>query len=304
MPGVKNPFSRMMFLLVILLTLSSTSCTRLEQLQADNTPQQWLDTHSHVLVQAGPLNFVFAEPSSTVLVYGLGLVLLWAAWRFYRHKKDSRSGQLWALGLLIWAVSTFSAGTSYQAFSYEIKCAGKELCSWTSWWEIWYLALYVLSMNLCAAAVAFSSLTRQARKPLLIYLALMTLAYEGVLFTGALLPQQFMASFECMVLFILPTFLLLFAINLTGYVRRKDPLELRLLLAWVLMALVTAAYFGFLVSGIAERLWAAGIWFNANDVLHIGLIGWVLYLVFRCEPLITDRAEYNAQLLANISTRQ
>ncbi len=290
MSGIKTPFSRILRLMLLLLALSSTACTRLEQLQTETTPQQWLDTHAHIQVQAGPFDLVWAEPSSTVFVYGLGLVLLWAAWRFYAHKRDSRAGQLWALGLLIWALSTFSAGTSYQAFSYEIKCAGKELCSWTSGWEIAYLALYVLSMNLCAAAVGFSSLTRQARKPFLIYLALLTLAYQGVLFTGALLPQQFMASFECMVLFVLPTFLLLFAINLTGYVRRKDPLELRLLLAWVLMALVTAAYFGFLMSGIAEGLWAAGIWFNANDVLHLGLIAWVLYLVFRCEQWIADRA--------------
>ena len=293
MAGIKTSFSRRLFLLGIVLLLSSAACTRLAQLQTDTTPQQWLDTHAHVLVQAGPFDFVLAEPSSTVLVYGLGLVLLWAAWRFYRHKQDSRAGQLWALGLLIWALSTFSAGTSYQAFSYEIKCAGQVLCSWTSWWEIAYLALYVLSMSICAAAVGFSSLTLRARKPFLIYLALTTLAYQGVLFTGALLPQQFMASFECMVLFVLPTFLLLFAINLTGYVRRKNPLELRLLLAWVLMALVTAAYFGFLMSGIAATLWAAGIWFNANDVLHIGLIGWVLYLVFRCEALMTDRAAYS-----------
>jgi hypothetical protein len=291
MTGIKNPFLRKFFLLWVVLTLSLTSCSRLEQLQSDNTPQQWLASHSHIVVKTGPFDFVFAEPSSTILVYGLGLVLLWAAWRFSVHKKDSRSGKLWALGLFVWAISTFSAGTSYQAFSYEIKCAGNDLCNWTSWWEIWYMALYVLSMGIIAAAVAFSSLTRQARKPFLIYLMLITLVYEVVLFSGALLPNQLMVSFEFMLLFIVPTFLVLFAINITGYRRRKEALEARLLLAWVLMGLVTAAYFGFLLSGIAKQLWDSGIWFNANDVLHIGLIGWVLYLVFRCENLITDRAE-------------
>jgi uncharacterized membrane protein YwzB len=291
MAGIKNPFLRKFFLLWVVLTLSLTSCSRLEQLQSDNTPEQWLASHSHVLVKTGPFDFVFAEPSSTIFVYGLGLILLWAAWRFYAHKKDSRSGKLWALGLLVWALSTFSAGTSYQAFSYEIKCAGKEICSWTSWWEIWYMALFVLSMGIIAAAVAFSSLSHRARKFFLIYLILITGAYEIVLFSGALLPNQLMVSFEFMLLFVVPTFLALFAVNITGYVRRKETLEVRLLLAWVLMALVTAAYFGFLLSGIAKQLWDSGIWFNANDVLHIGLIGWVLYLVFQCEHLIADKAE-------------
>jgi len=288
---IKKPFRRRFFLLWIVLTLSLASCSRLEQLQSDNTPEEWLASHSHVVVKTGPFDFVFAEPSSTIFVYGLGLVLLWAAWRFFVHKKDSSSGKLWALGLLVWALSTFSAGTSYQAFSYEIKCAGKNLCSWTSWWEIWYMALYVLSMGMIAAAVAFSSLTRRARKPFLIYLLAITLIYEVVLFSGALLPNQLLVSFEFMLLFVIPTFLVLFVINLKGYLNSKERLELRLLLAWVLMALVTAAYFGFLLSGIARQLRDSGIWFNANDVLHIGLIGWVLYLVFRCEHLIADRAE-------------
>jgi hypothetical protein len=289
MPHINNPFLRRFFVLWIALTLGLTSCSQLDQLQTDNTPEEWLASHFHVRIQAGQFDFVFAEPSSTILVYGLGVILLWTAWRFYAHKKDSVTGKLWALGLLVWAMSTFSAGTSYQAFSYEIKCAGKALCSWTSWWEIWYMALFVLSMGIIAAAVSFSSLSRDARKPFLLYLLVITLIYEVLLFTGAFLPNQFMASFEFMLLFVIPTFLVLFAINLRNYLRHKEMLELRLLLAWVLMAVVTAAYFGFLLSGIAKQLWEVGIWFNANDVLHIGLVGWVLYLVFRCEQLIVDR---------------
>jgi hypothetical protein len=289
MSGINNPVLRRFFVLWITLTLGLTSCSQLEQLQSANTPEQWLASHSHVRIQAGTVDFVFAEPSSTIFVYGLGLVLLWATWRFYTHKKDSVSGKLWALGLLVWAISTFSAGTSYQAFSYEIKCAGKALCSWTSWWEIWYMALFVLSMGIIAAGVGFSSLKRTARKPLLVYLLAITLVYQVVLFSGAFLPNQLMVSFELMLLFVVPTFLVLFAINLQGYLRRKETIELRLLLAWVLMAVVTAAYFGFLISGIAKQLWDLGIWFNANDVLHIGLIGWVMYLFFRCEQLIEDK---------------
>ena len=156
------------------------------------------------------------------------------------------------------------------------------------------MALYVLSMGIIAAAVAFSSLSRNARKPFLIYLLAITLIYEVLLFRGALLPDQWMVSFEFMLLFVVPIFLALFAINIAGYVRRKETLEMRLLLAWVLMGLVTAVYFGFLLSGLAKQLWDSGIWFNANDVLHTGLISWVFYLVFRCENLIADIAEKHA----------
>ena len=290
MAGIKNSFLWKFFLAWAVLSFSLTSCSQLAQLQTDTTPEEWLASHSHIRIQSANLDFVFAEPSSTIFVYGLGLVLLWATWQFYAHKKESTTGRLWSLGLFIWALSTFSAGTSYQAFSYEIKCAGKALCSWTSWWEIWYMALYVLSMGTIAVAVAFSSLSQNARKPFLVYVLAITFIYEILLFSGALLPNQLMVSFEFMLLFVIPTFLALFAINLSGYKRHKKPLELRLILAWLLMAVVTGAYFGFLLSGISSQLWESGIWFNANDVLHIGLIGWVLYLVFRCKDLIADKA--------------
>lgn len=289
MTALKKSFLGKFLLPWLLLALSLAGCTQLDQLQSGNSPEQWLASHSHVRIEIGPLDFILAEPSSTVFVYGLGLVLLWAAVRFYMHNKDSVAGKLWALGLLVWAVSTFSAGTSYQAFSYEIKCAGREICSWTSWWEIWYMALFVVSMGLIAAGVGFSSLERPARKALLVYLGLITLAYQILLFVGAFLPVQWMVSFEVMLLFVVPTFLVLFAINLRGTLRRKESLDLRLVWAWVLMGLVTAAYFAFLLSGIAGQLWQAGIWFNANDVLHLGLIGWVAYLITRCQRLIADK---------------
>ncbi len=43
------------------------------------------------------------------------------------------------------------------------------------------------------------------------------------------------------------------------------------------LALVVVVYFIALISWFADVLWAKGIWFNANDVLHILMVGWVLY---------------------------
>jgi uncharacterized membrane protein YwzB len=92
----------------------------------------------------------------------------------------------------------------------------------------------------------------KSQKTLSLVPGLNTLVYEIVLFYGAFTPHQFMASFECMLLFVAPTFLALFAINIAGYLRRKNKLELRLLLAWLFMGLSTVAYFAFFLSGIAE----------------------------------------------------
>jgi hypothetical protein len=40
---------------------------------------------------------------------------------------------------------------------------------------------------------------------------------------------------------------------------------------------VIVIYFIGLTSGFAALLWARGIWFNANDILHVLFFSWVLY---------------------------
>jgi hypothetical protein len=143
-------------------------------------------------------------------------------------------------------------------------------------------------MNAMTIAVAFSSSSGKTHKGLIAYSAANCTLYLFVVLAGALLPNQFMASFECMVLFASPTFLILLAVNIIRYIKLRKQLDILLVVAWVSMLLIVVAYFGFYMSGYADVLWKNGIWFNANDVLHIGLIIWIFYLVFTVAKKIED----------------
>lgn len=267
-----------LFAVIPLLIL--TSCNRLSELKHNITPEEWLESHPYWELSFGSVNFIFAEPSSTFLVFLLGFVLLIIGILLLKNNTGEKTIFLWGWALIAWALSTFSAGTSYQAFSYEIKCAGQEICSWTSWWEIVYLLLFVLALNTIIMAVSQSSTTGKLKKVVIAYASINFISYSVLLLTGAFMPHRFLVSFEFMVLFTSPAFIILFIINLLAYRVKKEKMDLMLIFAWVFMFVIVVLYFGFLLSGYAAVLWEKGIWFNANDVLHITLILWAFYLYF------------------------
>jgi hypothetical protein len=61
----------------------------------------------------------------------------------------------------------------------------------------------------------------------------------------------------------------------------RDSMDLALLGTWILLILTCAAYFLYDNLDITQKLWARGdgFWFSQNDVLHIGLILWMFYIV-------------------------
>jgi hypothetical protein len=190
--------------------------------------------------------------------------------------------------MLAWSLSTFSAGVSYQIFSYELKCAGRTMCLWTTPWEIVYLLLYVLSVKLLVIAVSYCCASDRVRKILTRYALITGSVYLIIMIIGVLMPNQFLISFELMVLFLVPSYFLMFLLNLWNYKNTKKLVDIRLITAWIGMLLLTISYFAFFLSGISKVLWQSGIWFNANDVLHLLLIGWALYIHLKVEPLILD----------------
>ena len=190
--------------------------------------------------------------------------------------------------MLLWGIGALLAGASYQSFGYEIKCAGRETCSWTSWWEVWYLLFSTASVNAMMMAVVRSSAGNMMTKVLPVYAALNTLFYSLVCLAGAFIPNKLMVSFELMVLFTIPSYVVFFILNVVRYRKLHERMDLLLMVTWLFLGVVMAGYFIYFGLGITEKLWRNGFWFSANDVLHIGLILWMLYIGFVVAKHVRD----------------
>ena len=107
---------------------------------------------------------------------------------------------------------------------------------------------------------------------------------------GVAIPVKFLISFEFLLAVGFPGILAFFIINGRRYSQFKQPLDMALLITWVWLGITIIAYFVYFISGNAAALWAKGIWFTENDVLHIGLILWMFYITFSIAPKTRDLA--------------
>jgi hypothetical protein len=269
---------RSLFALTSLLFLSA--CGRLDSIlySPPHTPQSWLTIQPTLPFKIGTLEMIIVQPSTSFIVYLLGLVTIAAGIYFLRIRDSQRARLWWGIALLLWGLGALLAGTSYEAFSYHIKWAGRGACVWTSGWEVLYLLLSVASVDSMLVAVAYSCTVSKSRQALCLYALINLALYALLLLIGVLVPIQFLVSFELLILFAAPTILILLIINGWRYFKFKLYLDLVLLITWIWLVLTLAAYFVYLILGITPALWERGIWFSENDVLHIGLIIWMLYL--------------------------
>jgi hypothetical protein len=279
---------RTIFLLALLLTL--TACGRLDSIPYTpaQTPETWLQIQPFAEFKIASQNIVFVQPSTSLIVYFLGILTIMVGLYFLKLREGQLSRLWWGIALLLWGVGALLAGTSYEAFSYAIKCAGREACLWTSWWEVLYLIASVWSIDAMTLAVAYASTDGKLRKALSVYAIVNAILYFIVVMVGALTPIKFLISFELLLVVAAPGIIAFFVINGGRYYKNKLRLDLILLGTWLWLGVTIAAYFLYLISGNTASLWAKGLWFSENDVLHIGLIVWMFYIAFALAPQVKD----------------
>jgi len=96
--------------------------------------------------------------------------------------------------------------------------------------------------------------------------------------TGALLPDKFLVSFELMLLFTAPAYVVILIINSWQFYRNRNRFLRENIGAWLLLFAALSAYYWYLTAGITQSFWSKGIWFSENDVLHVGMICWIIYV--------------------------
>lgn len=132
--------------------------------------------------------------------------------------------RLAALGL-----GALLAGTCYEAFSYQIKYAGRAACVWTSRRQIGYLFVSVAIL----IAQAFSNATGTWRKLLTGYALLNLSLYTLMLLAGALTPVKFLISFELLLVVGAPNIIIFIIQNGSRTIQFKRRMDAILLGAWI-----------------------------------------------------------------------
>lgn len=265
-------------------------CSRFDTLlyHPPQTPETWLAIQPFIVFHIASKPVVLVQPSTTFFVYALGILAVGFGLYFFRIRENQTSRLWWGTALLLWGIGALLAGTSYEAFSYQIKCAGRELCIWTSWWEIFYLVLSVASVDAMIIAGAYAGATGRWRRVLVTYAFLNLILYIFVLFIGSMIPSKFLISFEMLLCFTAPGILVLFILNGWRYYKLRQEKDLATFGIWIGLALVISAYFLYLIMGTTQKLWERGVWFSENDVLHIGLIAWMIYIILIAAKRIND----------------
>ena len=256
-----------------------SACGRLDELtyQPETTPEQWCDQRP--CVQVG--DTIVNEPLGTVLVFLLAGLWVASGIYFLRTRRGQRSREWLGIALILGGIGAALAGVSYQAFSYELKCAGLELCRLTNGWEVGYSVTQAFSVSAMLIAVAHACTTDRLRRGLIIFAVVDAAAYVVVTVVGVLTPSAALLSFAVLMLFAVPVILMVIVVAGRRYRSTRDPMDRSLVTAAVLLVLVQVAYFAYYAAGITAVVWddGAGFYFSENDVLHIGMILWLWYVV-------------------------
>jgi hypothetical protein len=256
------------------------------------TPANWCKVQPCKVIRLGSREIILTQPSSSVFVYLLGMLTIGVALFFLRHTNDEVSRFWWGISMLFWGIGAILAGTSYQAFGYYIKCDGQKTCAWTSWWEVIYLIFQQLSLGALLIAIAFACTSGTLRMGLIGFALICAVGYVVVNIYGAMAPIKTLITFEFMVWYSAPIFVIIVTINIWRYIQFGNTIDLSLIFAWLILLLTMTAYWIYDKFEVTSKLWAKGegIWFSQNDVLHVGLIIWMIYIATVVTGLVNDFA--------------
>lgn len=219
------------------------------------------------------------SPAGTLLVFSLAALWIAAGVHTWRIRCGQRSRAWFGVALILGGVGAALAGTSFQAFGYELKCAGRPACIFTKWYEVGYLISQAASVSAMVAAAAHACTTGAWRHATLAYAAASALVYTGLASVGALVPVAALISFDVFVAFFGPALLLVLAIGALRAWRQRDALGRSLVVATLWLVATFSAFYAYAAADLTRMLWdgGAGFYFTENDVLHTGMIAWLAY---------------------------
>ncbi len=286
----KHPIVRSRLLLPLAVLLL-TGCGQLDTLETSPpvTPAEWCEQRPCVTVGDAVLN----EPLGSVLVFGLALLWIGVGGYFLATRHGQRS-RLWlGIALVLGGLGAAQAGISYQAFSYELKCAGREVCVLTNGFEVGYSLTQAWSVSAMVVAVAYATAQPRLRRAIIIYAMANGLVYTAVLAAGVLLPSALLLSFTMLMLFAVPGIIITMVLSWRGYRRTGEAAHRTIFVAALLLIAVNVAYYAYWAAGITQALWqdGEGFSFSENDVLHVGYIAWLLYVAFGLGPHLADEEQ-------------
>lgn len=271
-----------------LVAVALTACGRLDELvyKPPTTPTQWCEQRPCFEIGST----TFSEPLGSVLVFLLAALWIGVGVMFVVTRRGQRSRVWLGIALILGGLGAAQAGVSYQLLSYPLKCEGWEFCRLTNGLEVGYSLTQAFSVSAMLTAVAFACTNGRVRMGLIIYSALNAAVYVVVSVFGVLLPSAVLLSFTVLMLFALPGILAVLVISWLRFRRQHDAMDRAIARAAILLIAVQVAYFAYYAAGITAALWdnGAGFYFSENDVLHVGMILWLIYVWKALGPRLKD----------------
>lgn len=128
------------------------------------------------------------------------------------------------------------------------------------------------------------------KRGILIYVFLNATIYSLVILFGIIQPNKFLLSFEMLVIFTLPSIAIVIINSLVRYVKYQYLLDKFILKSMILFILVNTTYFIYQKAEICNSLYknGEGFYFSENDVLHLGMIFWIIYFVKKVGKNLKD----------------